>query len=131
MIAYLAGGQLIASVVPRIIRMAFYFDDCNLVRLHDGQQPFPKILVFNGFFRGSFPTIALPTVNPVLLKCVNQICGIRIQRYGTRLLERRKSLNSSKKFHAIVGRIRHKTRNFFFVFTKHEHGSPAAGAWIT
>ena len=107
MAANLPGRHFIAAVVPRIIRMSLHLDDRNLMRLHDRQQPFPKILIFNGLLGRCFPAVSLPAVDPVLLKRIDQIGRIRIQRHGARLFERREPLHSGEQLHPVV-RCAHK-----------------------
>ena len=84
--------------------MSFYPDKSHLMRLLCFQQAFPEICIFNRFIFASFPAFFQPAVNPVLIKGIGQIFGVRIKLHFARSGQLFQTGDRCHQLHAVVGR---------------------------
>ena len=58
--------------------MSLHPDKCNLVRFFCFQQTFPEICILHRLILAALPSLLQPAVDPMLVKSIYNILGIRI-----------------------------------------------------
>ena len=76
----------------------------NLMRRRCLQKPLPEVLILNRSLRGGSPSVFLPGGDPVLLKGIDDIAGIRIQVHLAGAVQCLQRGDGTEKLHPIVCR---------------------------
>ena len=73
------------------------------MRLYRPQKPLPEIYILYFAALSPLPVITDPVLNPVLIECIHQISGVRIDLHLTGMIQCLKARDASKQLHAVIG----------------------------
>ena len=94
--------QCVTSLVLRMSIMSFHPDKSNLMLFLGCQKPFPQIHVFDRLIFPALPAFLDPSIDPVLIKRIHHIFGIRIQLNAARTVQRFQSFDHRHQLHPVV-----------------------------
>ena len=83
--------------------MPFYPIEVHLVRLFRFQKTLPQVGILDRLILPTLPALFDPSLNPVLIECIDHILGIRIKLYLARSVERFQPPDDSHQLHPVIG----------------------------
>lgn len=126
-----SNGEAVNTVVELVVCMTFNLYPGDIVLFGKRDEFLPQILIFDGFFGRSTPSVLLPLGEPALCEGALKICAVRVQSYAARLFERAQALDRGFKLHPIVGRQRRAPAEHKLMPAELEKRRPASRTRIT
>lgn len=121
--------ELIRALVARNAGVTFHPVPFDAVSFDLLFERLPEIDVLHGLAVRSAPIATFPLLDP-FENAVTNVLRIGVERHRAGAIQCGERANRGRELHAIVRGERFRAAQLFAMRTEHEHGAPAARAWI-
>lgn len=123
-------GQPIHPIVQGIVGMTLDLMKTYLMHLCKLKKFFPEILVLYRLLGRRFPPAFYPAREPSVVERPGEVGTVGVNSNTAARFQRRKSFNSRRKLHAVVGGVGAGAGNFLFPRSMYQKRSPSTGTGI-